>query len=163
MYNGIIKEKSNAVAAFGAAKPIFHDRDDWKEGVWIRMMNRMSFYGARARNLGLNQKKIEIDKGAEKLPERSERTAQMSIGAEHAAHETEASKAAQPSVEELGITDELCEDAFREGFAAKDFSVAFFQRQFRLKYIDACNLQDVLRQSGKIKRAFLVGDTVCRG
>ena len=69
----------------------------------------------------------------------------------------------QEEAEEFQITDELCEEAFREGLAVKDFSVAFLQRRFRLKYIDACNLQDKLRQDGKIKRAFLVGDTVCKG
>ena len=55
----------------------------------------------------------------------------MSIGAEHAAHETEASKAAQPSAEELGITDELCEYAVWAGFAAvaKDFPAVFLQRR----------------------------------
>ena len=81
--------------------------------------------------LRTQSKKIKIDKGAEKLPERSERTAKMSIVAEHAAHETEASKAAQPSAEELGITDELCEYAIWAGFAAvaKDFPVVFLQRR----------------------------------
>ena len=69
----------------------------------------------------------------------------------------------QLPAEELPITEELCEEAFRAGIAAKDFSVVFLQKQFRLKYIDACNLQDALRQSGKIKRAFLVGDAVCKG
>lgn len=83
--------------------------------------------------------------------------------ADHATHEIEDLTPVQEETEELLITDELCEEAFREGFAVKDFSVAFLQRQFRLKYIDACNLQDKLRQSGKIKRAFLVDDAVCKG
>ena len=83
--------------------------------------------------------------------------------ADHATHEIEDLTRVQEEAEEFQITDELCEEAFREGLVEKDFSVAFLQRQFRLKYIDACNLQDVLRQSGKIKRAFLVGDEVCKG
>ena len=83
--------------------------------------------------------------------------------ADHVSHEIEDLTPIQEETEEFQITDELCEDAFRDGVAAKDFSVGFLQRRFRLKYIDACNLQDKLRQSGKIKRAFLVGDTVCRG
>ena len=83
--------------------------------------------------------------------------------ADHATHEIEDLTRVQEEAEEFQITDELCEEAFREGLVEKDFSVAFLQRQFRLKYIDACNLQDVLRQSGKIKRAFLVGDAVCKG
>ena len=83
--------------------------------------------------------------------------------ADHATHEMQDLTPVQEEAEEFQITDELCEEAFREGLAVKDFSVAFLQRRFRLKYIDACNLQDVLRQSGKIKRAFLVGDTVCKG
>lgn len=83
--------------------------------------------------------------------------------ADHATHEIEDLTPVQEETEELLITDELSEDAFRAGLAAKDFSVAFLQRQFRLKYIDACNLQDALRQSGKIKRAFLVDDAVCKG
>ena len=84
--------------------------------------------------------------------------------ADHATHEIQDLKPIQEETEEeFQITDELCEEAFRAGLAAKDFSVAFLQRQFRLKYIDACNLQDALRQDGKIKRAFLVGDEVCKG
>lgn len=83
--------------------------------------------------------------------------------ADHATHEIQGLTPVQEETEELLITDELCEEAFRAGLAAKDFSVAFLQRQFRLKYIDACNLQDKLRQSGKIKRAFLVDDAVCKG
>ena len=83
--------------------------------------------------------------------------------ADHATHEIQDLTPIQEETEEFQITDELCEEAFRDGVAAKDFSVAFLQRQFRLKYIDACNLQDALRQSGKIKRAFLVGDMVCKG
>lgn len=84
--------------------------------------------------------------------------------ADHATHEIEDLTPVQEETEEeFQITNELCEEAFRAGLAAKDFSVAFLQRQFRLKYIDACNLQDKLRQDGKIKRAFLVGDEVCKG
>ena len=83
--------------------------------------------------------------------------------ADHATHEMQDLTPVQEEAEEFQITDELCEEAFREGLAVKDFSVAFLQRRFRLKYIDACNLQDKLRQDGKIKRAFLVGDTVCKG
>ena len=83
--------------------------------------------------------------------------------ADHATHEIQDLKPVQEKTEEFQITDELCEEAFREGFAVKDFSVGFLQRRFRLKYTDACNLEDTLRQSGKIKRAFLVGDAVCKG
>lgn len=83
--------------------------------------------------------------------------------ADHATHEIQDLKPIQEETEEFQITDELCEEAFRAGLATKDFSIVFLQRQFRLKYIDACNLQDKLRQSGKIKRAFLVGDEVCKG
>ena len=101
---------------------------------------------------------------SEKFPgELGEFVGKLQRLADHATHEIEDLTRVQEEAEEFQITDELCEEAFREGLVAKDFSVAFLQRQFRLKYIDACNLQDALRQSGKIKRAFLVGDTVCKG
>lgn len=101
---------------------------------------------------------------SEKFPgELGEFVGKLQRLADHATHEIEDLTRVQEEAEEFQITDELCEEAFREGLAVKDFSVAFLQRQFRLKYIDACNLQDVLRQSGKIKRAFLVGDAVCKG
>lgn len=101
---------------------------------------------------------------SEKFPgELGEFVGKLQRLADHATHEIQDLTPIKEETEEFQITDELCEEAFREGFAVKDFSVAFLQRQFRLKYIDACNLQDVLRQSGKIKRAFLVGDTVCKG
>ena len=101
---------------------------------------------------------------SEKFPgELGEFVGKLQRLADHATHEIEDLTRVQEKAEEFQITDELCEEAFREGLVEKDFSVAFLQRQFRLKYIDACNLQDVLRQRGKIKRAFLVGDAVCKG
>ena len=101
---------------------------------------------------------------SEKFPgELGEFVGKLQRLADHATHEIEDLTRVQEEAEEFQITDELCEEAFREGLVEKDFSVGFLQRQFRLKYIDACNLQDVLRQSGKIKRAFLVGDAVCKG
>lgn len=101
---------------------------------------------------------------SEKFPgELGEFVGKLQRLADHATHEIEDLTRVQEEAEEFQITDELCEEALREGLVEKDFSVAFLQRQFRLKYIDACNLQDALRQSGKIKRAFLVGDTVCKG
>ena len=101
----------------------------------------------------------------EKFPaEMEEFVGKLQRLADHATHEIEDLTPVQEETEEeFQITGELCEEAFREGLAVKDFSVAFLQRRFRLKYIDACNLQDALRQDGKIKRAFLVGDTVCKG
>ena len=122
------------------------------------------FIWSASEKLRAQLEKIAIDKGDEKLPKRLKHIAGKLIHlSDHVAHEIEALKPAQPQAEEFQITDELCEDAFREGLAAKDFSVAFLQRKFQIKYIDACNLQDKLRQSVKIKRAFLVGDTVCKG
>lgn len=101
---------------------------------------------------------------SEKFPcELGEFVGKLQRLADHATHEIEDLTRVQEEAEEFQITDELCDEAFREGLAVKDFSVAFLQRRFRLKYIDACNLQDKLRQDGKIKRAFLVGDTVCKG
>lgn len=101
----------------------------------------------------------------EKFPaEMEEFVGKLQRLADHATHEIEDLTPVQEETEEeFQITNELCEEAFREGFAVKDFSVGFLQRRFRLKYTDACNLQDKLRQDGKIKRAFLVGDTVCKG
>lgn len=100
----------------------------------------------------------------EKFPaEMEEFVGKLQRLADHATHEIEDLTRVQEEAEEFQITNELCEEAFREGLAVKDFSVGFLQRRFRLKYTDACNLQDALRQSGKIKRAFLVGDTVCKG
>ena len=101
----------------------------------------------------------------EKFPvEMEEFVGKLQRLADHATHEMQDLTPVQEETEEeFQITNELCEEAFRAGLAAKDFSVAFLQRQFRLKYIDACNLQDKLRQDGKIKRAFLVGDEVCKG
>ena len=102
---------------------------------------------------------------SEKFPaEMEEFVGKLQRLADHATHEIEDLTPVQEETEEeFQITNELCEEAFREGFAVKDFSVGFLQRRFRLKYTDACNLQDALRQSGKIKRAFFVGDTVCKG
>lgn len=102
---------------------------------------------------------------SEKFPaEMEEFVGKLQRLADHATHEIQDLTPVQEETEEeFQITNELCEEAFRDGVAAQDFSVAFLQRRFRLKYIDACNLQDALRQDGKIKRAFLVGDTICKG
>lgn len=108
--------------------------------------------------------KIAIDQAVEEIPDRLERLAgELSRMTDHVVHEIEDLKPTQPSAEEFRITDELCEEAFREGLAAKNFSVGFLQRRFRLKYTDACKLQDELRGKGKIKRVFLVDDIVCKG
>lgn len=103
---------------------------------------------------------VRDEKFADGLGEFAEKLQRL---ADHATHEIEDLTPVQEETEAFQITDELCEEAFQEGLTAKNFSVAFLQRQFRLKYIDACNLQDTLRRSGKIKRAFLVGGTVCKG
>lgn len=53
--------------------------------------------------------------------------------ADHATHEIEDLKPIQEGTEAFQITDELCEEAFQEGLTAKNFSVAFLQRQFRFE------------------------------
>ena len=108
--------------------------------------------------------KIAIDQAEDEIPDRLERLVEeLSRLTDHVVHEIEDLKPTQPQTEEFQLTDELCEEAFREGLAAKNFSVAFLQRRFRLKYTDACKLQGELRGKGKIKRVFLVDDTVCKG
>lgn len=83
--------------------------------------------------------------------------------ADHAAHEIEDLKPAPPRTEEFSVTEELCEEAFRAGLAAKDFSVVFLQRRFKLGFNAACRLQGALLGAHKIERAFLAGDVVCKG
>ena len=53
--------------------------------------------------------------------------------ADHAAHEIEDLKPAPPRTEEFSVTEELCEEAFRAGLAAKDFSVVFFAEAFQAR------------------------------
>lgn len=107
---------------------------------------------------------IALNQAGDEIPDKLEHLAgELSRLTDHVVHEIEDLKPTQPQTEEFQLTDELCEEAVREGLAAKDFSVAFLQRHFRLKYIDACKLQDELRGNGKIKRVFLVDDTVCKG
>lgn len=60
---------------------------------------------------------------------------------DHAVHEIEDLKPAPPQAEEFKVTDELCEEAFRAGLAAKDFSILFLQRHFKIGYIEAGKLQ----------------------
>lgn len=123
-----------------------------------------AFLYRSAKKLILEFENLLLIVKSEKFPgELGEFVGKLQRLADHATHEIEDLTRVQEEAEEFQITDELCEEAFREGLVEKDFSVAFLQRQFRLKYIDACNLQDALRQSGKIKRAFLVGDAVCKG
>ena len=87
---------------------------------------------------------------SEKFPgELGEFVGKLQRLADHATHEIQDLKPIQEETEAFQITDELCEEAFRAGLAAKDFSIVFLQRQFRLKYIDACNLQDKLCKAGK--------------
>ena len=122
------------------------------------------FLSSVSEKLRARSGRISIDKGDEKLPGKFERIAKkLSRLSDRILREIEDLTPAQPQAEESPITDELCEEAFREGLAANDFSVAFLQRRFRLKYPDACELQDALRRRGKIKRAFLAGGAVCKG
>lgn len=68
-----------------------------------------------------------------------------------------------PQEEAFPITDELCEEAFRAGFAAKNFSIGFLQRRFLIGYSAARELRERLLFDRKITRAFLVGNTICKG
>lgn len=83
--------------------------------------------------------------------------------ADHAVHEIEDLKPALPKAEEIQITEELCEEAFRAGLAAKDFSVGFLQRHFLIGFGTAVKLRDKLLFDKKITRAFLAGDVLCKG
>ena len=83
--------------------------------------------------------------------------------ADHAVHEIEDLKPAPPKAEEFQVTDEMCEEAFRAGLAAKDFSIGFLQRRFQIGYAEADELQRALICNKKIARAFLAGDVLCKG
>lgn len=83
--------------------------------------------------------------------------------ADHAVHEIEDLKPALPKAEEIQITEELCEEAFRAGLAAKDFSIGFLQRHFLIGFGTAAKLQDKLLFDKKITRAFVSGDVLCKG
>lgn len=83
--------------------------------------------------------------------------------ADHATHEIEDLTPVQEETEELLITDELSEDAFRAGLAAKDFSIGFLQRRFLIGFGTAVKLRDKLLFDKKITRAFLAGDVLCKG
>ena len=83
--------------------------------------------------------------------------------ADHATHEIQDLKPVQEKTEEFQITDELCEEAFRAGLAAKDFSIGFLQRRFLIGFGTAVKLRDKLLFDKKITRAFLAGDVLCKG
>ena len=83
--------------------------------------------------------------------------------ADHATHEIQDLKPVQEKTEEFQITDELCEEAFRAGLAAKDFSIGFLQRHFLIGFGTAVKLRDKLLFDKKITRAFLAGDVLCKG
>ena len=62
----------------------------------------------------------------EKFPaEMEEFVGKLQRLADHATHEIQDLTPIKEETEEFQITDELCEEAFRTGLAAKDFSVAF--------------------------------------
>ena len=82
---------------------------------------------------------------------------------DHATHEIQDLKPVQEKTEEFQITDELCEEAFRAGLAAKDFSIGFLQRRFLIGFGTAVKLRDKLLFDKKITRAFLAGDVLCKG
>lgn len=82
---------------------------------------------------------------------------------DHAVHEIEDLKPTSPQAKEFKATDELCEEAFRAGLAAKDFSIGFLQRHFQIGYAEAGELQWALVHNKKIARAFLAGDVLCKG
>ena len=83
--------------------------------------------------------------------------------ADHATHEIQDLKPVQEKTEEFQITDELCEEAFRTGLAARDFSIGFLQRRFLIGFGTAVKLRDKLLFDKKITRAFLAGDVLCKG
>ena len=82
---------------------------------------------------------------------------------DHAVHEIEDLKPALPKAEEIQITEELCEEAFHAGLAAKDFSIGFLQRRFLIGFGTAVKVRNKLLFYKKITRAFLAGDVLCEG
>ena len=82
---------------------------------------------------------------------------------DHAVHEIEDLKPTSPQAKEFKVTDELCEETFRAGLAAKDFSIGFLQRHFQIGYAEAGELQWALVHNKKIARAFLAGEVLCKG
>ena len=91
----------------------------------------------------------------EKFPaEMEEFVGKLQRLADHATHEIEDLTPVQEETEEFQITNELCEEAFREGLRQRIFPLLFCKDSFRLKYIDACNLQDALRQRRENKEGF---------
>ena len=86
----------------------------------------------------------------EKFPaEMEEFVGKLQRLADHATHEIEDLTPVQEETEEFQITNELCEEAFREGLRQRIFPLLFCKDSFRLKYIDACNLQDIAAKTGK--------------
>lgn len=102
---------------------------------------------------------------SEKFPgELGEFVGKLQRLADHATHEIEDLTPVQEETEEeFQITNELCEEAFRAGLAAKDFSIGFLQRHFLIGFGTAVRLRDKLLSDKKITRAFLAGDVLCEG
>lgn len=101
---------------------------------------------------------------SEKFPgELGEFVRKLQCLADHATHEIEALTPIQEETEEFQITDEMCDEAFRAGLAAKNFSIGFLQRHFLIGFGAAVKLQDKLLFDKKITRAFLAGDVLCKG
>ena len=123
-----------------------------------------AFLRHKIKKLRKNLKKLAAVRDKKTFPVALESIAEeLRYLADHATHEIQDLKPVQEKTEEFQITDELCEEAFRAGLAAKDFSIGFLQRRFLIGFGTAVKLRDKLLFDKKITRAFLAGDVLCKG
>ena len=82
---------------------------------------------------------------------------------DHCEHHIEDMEPVEEEDEGPPVTDALIGMAYEKCLAARDFSVAFLQRTFSLKYFSAVRLFEELKERYHLKRMYLVGDVLCKG
>ena len=82
---------------------------------------------------------------------------------DHCEHHIEDMEPVEEEDEEPPVTEEFVGMAYEKCLAARDFSVAFLQRTFSLRYFSAVRLFEELEERYHLKRMYLVGDVLCKG
>lgn len=82
---------------------------------------------------------------------------------DHCEHHIEDMEPVEEEDEEPPVTEEFVGMAYEKCLAARDFSVAFLQRTFSLKYFSAVRLFEELKGRYHLKRMYLAGDVLCKG
>lgn len=132
---------------------------DERRGEYVRLAEHL-----RREVFAIFRMAEELSPEAEELEVRVKTVAaKLKELSDHCEHHIEDMEPVEEEDEEPPVREEFVGMAYEKCLAARDFSVAFLQRTFSLKYFSAVRLFEELEERYHLKRMYLVGDVLCKG